>query len=54
LALTHFAEDPAVDKVLADMKVTIRCLPLDAKAEPGKCIFTGKPSQRRAVFGKAY
>jgi prolyl-tRNA synthetase len=43
-----------VEETLADMKVTIRCLPLEAQDEPGKCIFTGKPSQRRAVFAKAY
>lgn len=54
LALSHYVEDPAVTKILGDMKVTIRCLPLAADAEPGKCIFTGKQSERRAVFAKAY
>ncbi|MCP4458974.1 MAG: proline--tRNA ligase, partial [Cytophagales bacterium] len=35
-------------------KATIRCIPLDAKREEGKCIFTGKPSSQRVLFAKAY
>ena len=50
----HWSEDPAMHEVLKDLKVTIRNVPLDAPAEPGKCIFTGKPSTRRAIFAKAY
>ncbi len=54
-ALCHFTEgDATMQKILAELKVTPRCIPLDANDEPGKCIFTGKPSQRRAVFAKAY
>jgi len=53
-AMCHWAEDPEVDKLLADLKVTIRCIPLDDNAEPGTCIFTGKPSPRRVVFAKSY
>jgi prolyl-tRNA synthetase len=53
-ALCHWSEDPAVDAVLKNLKVTIRCIPLDVEEEPGTCIFTGKPSTCRAVFGKAY
>jgi prolyl-tRNA synthetase len=54
LAYSHFVESPETDEKLKTLKVTIRCIPLDAKDEPGKCIFTGQPSQRRAVFAKAY
>ncbi len=54
LALCHFVDCPEVQEKLKDMKVTIRCLPLDGPEEPGKCIFTGQPSARRAVFAKAY
>jgi prolyl-tRNA synthetase len=54
IALCHFTESPEVQKLLADLKVSIRCLALDAPEEPGKCIFTGRPSPRRAVFAKAY
>jgi prolyl-tRNA synthetase len=35
-------------------KATIRCIPVGAPAEEGKCILTGKPSQRRVLFGVAY
>ena len=35
-------------------KATIRCIPLDAKAEEGKCVFSGKKSVRRVLFAKAY
>ncbi|TNE58345.1 MAG: proline--tRNA ligase [Bacteroidetes bacterium] len=35
-------------------KATLRCIPLDAKEEAGKCILTGKPSARRVLFAKAY
>lgn len=35
-------------------KATIRCIPLEAKDEPGKCIFSGKPSDRRVMFARAY
>lgn len=35
-------------------KATIRCIPLDAEEEEGKCIFTGKPSHRRVLFARSY
>lgn len=53
-ALCHWHDDPQVDALLKEMKVTIRCIPLDAPAEEGKCVITGKPSQRRVVFAKSY
>jgi prolyl-tRNA synthetase len=53
-ALCHWHDDPSVDQLLKELKVTIRCLPQDALGESGKCIFTGRPSQRRVVFAKAY
>jgi prolyl-tRNA synthetase len=37
-----------------ETKATIRCIPLDAKDEAGKCIYSGKPSQRRVLFARAY
>ena len=37
-----------------ETKATIRCIPLDQQAEEGKCILTGKPSERRVLFAKAY
>jgi prolyl-tRNA synthetase len=42
------------DKIKELTKATIRCIPLDAKEEDGKCILTGNPSKRRVIFAKAY
>ena len=53
-AYCHFVEEPGVDELLKEMKVTIRCIPLDGGESPGQCIFTGRPTTRRAVFAKAY
>ena len=35
-------------------KATIRCIPLDAEEEEGRCIYTGKPSHRRVLFARSY
>ena len=37
-----------------ETKATIRCIPLDAPEESGKCVFSGKPSSRRVLFARAY
>lgn len=37
-----------------ETKATIRCIPLDAQEESGKCVFSGKPSERRVLFARAY
>jgi len=42
------------DKIKDLTKATIRCIPLDAKDEAGTCILTGKPSERRVLFARAY
>lgn len=40
--------------IKAETKATIRCIPLDAKEEPGQCVYSGKPSQMRVLFARAY
>ena len=35
-------------------KATIRCIPMDAVEEEGKCVFSGKPSHRRVLFARSY
>jgi prolyl-tRNA synthetase len=35
-------------------KATIRCIPLDAPDEEGRCIMTGNPSHRRVLFARSY
>ncbi|WP_304235290.1 proline--tRNA ligase [Jiulongibacter sediminis] len=42
------------DKIKELTKATIRCIPFDGDASQGKCILTGKPSERRVLFAKAY
>ena len=42
------------EKIKEQTKATIRCIPLDAPEENGKCILTGQPSNRRVVFARAY
>lgn len=42
------------DKIKELTKATIRCIPLDAKEEAGKCILTGNPSSHRVLFARAY
>ena len=42
------------EKIKEETKATIRCIPLDAKKEIGKCVLTGNPSERRVVFAVAY
>ena len=42
------------EKIKEETKATIRCIPMDAKEEEGKCIYSGKPSKRRVIFAKAY
>jgi prolyl-tRNA synthetase len=42
------------DKIKEETKATIRCIPLDRKEEAGVCIYSGKPSQGRVLFAKAY
>ncbi len=37
-----------------ETKATIRCIPLDAKEETGKCVYSGKPSNKRVLFARAY
>jgi prolyl-tRNA synthetase len=42
------------EKIKNDLKVTIRCIPLNAKEEQGKCICCEKESDKRVLFAKAY
>ncbi len=41
-------------RIKEETKATIRCIPLDAPAEEGKCMYSGKPSSRRVIFARAY
>ncbi len=41
-------------KIKEETKATIRLLPMNEEKENGKCIYSGKPSERRVVFAKSY
>jgi prolyl-tRNA synthetase len=53
-ALSPFVDDPSVVRALAKLKVSVRCLPLNEERRPAVCLFTGKPTDRWAIFAKAY
>lgn len=42
------------EKIKQETKATIRCIPFDTVEERGKCILTGKPSERRVLFARSY
>ncbi|MFK7766826.1 MAG: proline--tRNA ligase [Mariniblastus sp.] len=50
-----FVDCPEMDEMLKPLKVTPRCIPLGQDPEQsGTCIFTGKPTNIRGIFGKSY
>ena len=52
---THWCGgDTCEQRIQEETKATIRCIPLDQPEEEGKCVYCGKPSQRRVPFAKAY
>ena len=54
-ALAHWDGTPETEEKIKDeTKATIRVIPLNAPDEAGVCIYSGKPSKRRALFAKAY
>ncbi|MBA6153795.1 proline--tRNA ligase [Gelidibacter maritimus] len=51
----HWDGTPATeDKIKELTKATIRCIPLDQQKEVGSCVFSGKTSNGRVLFAKAY
>lgn len=42
------------EKIKMETKATIRCIPLEGDKTPGKCMVTGKPSNQRVIFARAY
>ena len=53
--LAHWDGTAETEALIKDeTKATIRCIPLDAAAEAGVCIYSGKPSAKRVIFARAY
>ena len=42
------------DRIAAETKATIRCIPSDRPREAGRCVLTGNPSAGRVAFARAY
>ena len=54
-ALAHWNGSGEIEaKIKEDLKVTIRVIPFKDTSEPGKCIFSGEPSERQAIWAKSY
>lgn len=52
--LGKWCGDAREEQRLADLKVTIRCLPLAQSGTSGRCVVTGKEAHIDAVFAKSY
>lgn len=52
--LAKWCGDPETEKMLEELKVTIRCLPLEQRGGTAPCILTGRPSTIDAIFAKSY
>ncbi len=54
-AMAPWCGQAACEKqVKDDLNVTIRCIPLDAPPEEGRCVYCGQTSDQRVIFAKAY
>lgn len=49
-----WCEEPETEKLLDELKVTIRCLPLKQSGTTGPCILTGKPATTDVILAKSY
>ena len=42
------------NKIKEKTQATIRCIPNNSSSSKGKCVYSGKPSNQRVIFAKAY
>jgi prolyl-tRNA synthetase len=52
--LAKWCGDPATEAMLSELKVTIRCLPVQQSGTKGRCVLTGKEATLDAIFAKSY
>jgi len=51
----RFVPDAEVEaQIQQETRATVRLIPFDEPDDPGPCVWTGRPAQRRAVFARAY
>jgi len=53
-AICYAVDEPCIEDFLKPLKVTARCIPLEQSGAVGKCIFTGKETDKQIIFAKAY
>ncbi len=50
-----WSEDPKTAELMAELGVSVRCIPFDAEPPSGaKCVISGQPAKVEAIFAKAY
>lgn len=53
--MAHWDETSETEEKIKELtKATIRCIPFDSKDEEGKCVYSGKPSNKRVIFARSY
>lgn len=53
--MAHWDGTPETEEQIKnETKATIRCMPLDQPEEEGVCMVSGKPSNKRVLFARAY
>ena len=52
--LGKWSGDAAALEKLNELKVTVRCIPLEQSGTQGVCVVTGMPATKDAIFAKAY
>jgi prolyl-tRNA synthetase len=54
-ALSHWCGSADCEaKIKDETKATMRCIPLEQTAGPGKCVYCGQAAPEQAIFAKAY
>lgn len=46
--------DPATEERLSELKLSIRCLPIEQSGTEGQCILTGRPATADVIIAKGY
>jgi prolyl-tRNA synthetase len=52
--IAPWSEAPESEALLAELKVSVRCIPFNAQAAEGPCVLTGQKASKVAVFAKSY
>lgn len=53
-AYCFFSDETALQPLLNEMKLTIRCVPLDQSGREGQCVITGEKTTQQCIIARAY